>query len=107
MSNWLHVAAIARVDELKDIDFEEYFSPMPKGSEDGLTITCWVNPKENHANRYTVSLFGDLRHRDDPQSIVDWFKDKCRGLYIRNAAITVHNGFEAPVVWCAGWMDKR
>ena len=126
MSNWLHVAAIVRIDafegffeeddfhaketnritevfgkELRyddDKSWKEYREHperyLPAGSEGSLKMSLWTNPKNNYCDRYTLSIFGDLRDRFDGQSIVDWFKDRCSKMErwtIRNACITVTN----------------
>ena len=129
MSNWLHVAAIVRIDSFGDLfedesecltkemdsiknvfgrqllfddhnAWEEYREHperfLPMGSEGSLQMSLWINPKDNYCDRYTVSIFGDLRDRFDCQSIIDWFKDRCSKMgswTIRNACITVTNGF--------------
>mgnify|MGYP006943185963 CR=1 FL=1 len=117
MSNWSHVAAIARVDHLAflgtpELDFEEIFGKeihyesdeelweeateyperfLPMGSEGSLRMSVWINTNPRALARYTVSIFGDLRSHDDPDGIIEWFKDKLEGLSIRQAFITVHN----------------
>lgn len=90
MSNWTHVAGIIRVDclPIEDLDFDgligeewhfgdEFYIPktgfLPDGSEGSLYKSVWEDPDVSIA-RYTVSIFGDLRDREDPQEIIDWFK---------------------------------
>lgn len=116
MSNWTHVAAIARVDCLRfygqEMDFEAIFGKtlryedeshlweeaecypdrfLPMGSEGSLNMSVWSNPDKNCLASYTVSIFGDLRDHDNPDEIINWFKNKCVDLDIRNACITVEN----------------
>ena len=117
MSNWTHVAAIARIDEIRfdateTIDFTEIFgksvhygSPsevwddverhpesfLPMGSEGSLNMSVWINPDISHMAAYVVSIFGDLRDHDDPDEIVEWFKNKLKDLAVRQAIITVEN----------------
>jgi len=117
MSNWSHVAGIIRVDDMGGItkpDFDAIIgkeclwgSPsevwsdaekhpdkyLPMGSEGSLHKTVWVNPKSNHLDAYTVSIFGDLRDHDSATEIIEWFKEKCKLLWVRNAVITVENGW--------------
>lgn len=130
MSNWTHVAGIVRIDDVRiycnDGDEEQYLrsifgkelhydSPseawadanentidyLPMGSEGSLTLSVWVNPKANCLAAYTVSVFGDLRDHDDPNAIIDWFKEKCisNNLWIRNAVITARNELKGTANW--------
>lgn len=129
MSMRVHVAAIARVDgfglfverpEEEQYQFESVFGKeclwgadksiwddaiknpdkyLPMGSEGTLRMTVWINPKENDMDRYTVSIFGDLRDVWDKQPIIDWFKKKIGQLdMVRQAAITV-NDIEGTETW--------
>ena len=121
MSNWTHVAATFRVDSfrLEKINPEEeksrwdeifgkeclwddplevwddqYKNPqdyLPMGSEGTLHKSVWINPDLHHMAAYTISIFGDLRDHDSPDEIIEWFRDKCSRLYIRQAVITVDN----------------
>lgn len=116
MSNWTHVAAVVRVDDIivisGGLDFTKAFgkeclfdSPMeewkkydehpeeylPMGSEGSLHMSVWRNPNESSMAAYTVSIFGDLRDHDSVDEIIDWFKGKCKQLFIRQAVITVEN----------------
>ena len=124
MSVWTHVAAIFRVDSIRGLfpppKFDEVFGKeclfesgaevwndvdkhpenyLPMGSEGSLQKSVWVNPESCHLAAYTVSVFGDLRDYDDVQAIVEWFKDKCAKVRIRQACITVEceNGNSALV----------
>ena len=126
MSNWTHVAAIARIDDLRFDesipDFEEIFGRtlnhkdplskweearehpekfLPMGSEGSLNMSVWVNPDESCVAAYTVSIFGDLRDHDSPQEIVDWFTNKIRddNLMVRNACIVAENWLCGSVFW--------
>jgi hypothetical protein len=125
MSNWTHVAGIIRVDGFragadtesdwdsiigKELRYEDVFEKwveaedhperfMPLGSEGSLTKSVWVNPNECCVAAYTVSIFGDLRNHDDPDAIVEWFKDKCSKLYVRQATITVKNEWNGMRTW--------
>ena len=124
MSNWTHVAGIARInasrcdnaamdfdrifgkelnydDETKIWD-EYYRNPelfLPAGREGSLHKSVWVNPDISHLAAYTVSIFGDLRDHDSPSEIVDWFKEKLENFWVRNATITVENEWNGTVNW--------
>lgn len=119
MSNWSHVAGIVRIDWLRFSDEDGIDSDMlerlfgksfgfgsfpeeaethpekflPFGSEGSLDISLWENPDKHCLAAYTVSVFGDLRDHDDPDAIIDWFKEKCTNgnVWVRNACITVVN----------------
>ena len=112
MSNWTHVAGIIRVDGLARKDFDEIIgkeclwgSPsevwedaevnpdkyLPMGSEGSLHKSIWENPNEYCLASYTVSIFGDLRDHYSTSDIIEWFKEKCKLLWVRNAVITVNN----------------
>lgn len=113
MSNWTHVAAIFRVDSLcRDYNFTEMFGKelnwydsmdkwieaeehpeqfLPLGSEGSLNMDVWENPDSSCLAAYTVSVFGDLRDHDSIDEIINWFNEKCKGIWIRQAVITVEN----------------
>ena len=119
MSNWTHVAGVMRIDALRfddPYDFKSYFDDLigkqclynddervwkdkdkhpneylPMGSEGSLQKHIWINPDKSCLAAYTVTIFGDLRDHDNPQEIVDWFKEKCENLNIRQATISVDN----------------
>ncbi len=119
MSNWTHVAGVIRVDYMKwddvpELDFDELLGKeclwgdyedfenadkhpelyLPMGSEGSLQKSVWINPKDSHIARYTVSIFGDLRDHNSPDEIIEWFKNKCKLIgYVRQATITVDNGY--------------
>jgi len=125
MSNWTHVAGIIRVDGFrvgadtepdwdsiigKELHYEDEFEKweeaedhpeyfMPLGSEGSLTKSIWTNPDKDCIAAYTVSIFGDLRDHDDPDTIVKWFKDKCSKMFVRQATITVKNEWNGMKTW--------
>ena len=124
MSAWVHVAAIARIDYLPIlndgtvVDFDTIFGKeclwgegnfkyafahkdefFPMGSEGSLRKTIWINPHENHADQYTVSIFGDLRNVDDGDWIIEWFKKKLNKLWVRQATITVNSTYYGITTW--------
>lgn len=106
MSQWLQVAAIARIDNFRsnpvsfkeaaemfekifgkecslgNADFKDAFDHsenyLPMGSEGSLKMSVWVSPIMNHFASYTISIFGSLRDRDesDADNIINWFKNK-------------------------------
>lgn len=124
MSNWTHVAGIARIDGImpngdtdafakhfgkeclwEDGDFDDAFKHpddyLPMGSEGSLHMSVWVNPDPHCLAAYTVSIFGDLRDHHDPDEIVEWFKKKLEGLWVRNACIVVENERSGRRCWNA------
>ena len=135
MSNWTHVAAIVRVDDLRfdnnefnaEKFFEEKFGKelrwtsggdaweeveeyperfLPIGSEGSLRMSVWVNPNKSYTAAYTVSIFGDLRDHDDPKEIVEWFKEKLADIWVRQATITVENEWYGTVNWTWEFEDE-
>ena len=118
MSNWTHVAAIFRVDNLgslceqEPLDFDKIFGKeclyhssqdlwdeaekhpeefLPMGSEGSLHKSVWKNPDLSCMASYTISVFGDLRDHDSPDEIIEWFNKTCEKLWIRQAVVTVDN----------------
>ena len=118
MSDWLHVAAIARIDDIRFndavFDAEAYFGKsclwnddeevwddvtvnpenyLPMGSEGSLQLYQWVNPDPSAMAAYDIMIFGDLRDVDDIDLIIEWFKDKLNNkeLMVRQACITVNS----------------
>ena len=129
MSNWTHVAGVIRVDDMrvswvKPLDFESLIGkeiqlgyPMevfedaekhpekylPMGSEGSLQMTVWENPDKNSIDAYTITIFGDLRDHDNPQEIVEWFKNVCGKFTVRNATIIAENEEFGIANWCSGY----
>lgn len=128
MSNWTHVAGIIRVNQIKwdeldpNLNFEKLIGKevrfsdeldiwadahkhpekyLPMGSEGSLRMSVWTNPDIGHIARYTVSIFGDLRDYDTPETIIEWFKKKCEneGLWVRNAVISAQCDLQEPLTW--------
>lgn len=126
MSNWSHVAGVIRVDNFRlDSDIKRdwdkeigkeclFHSPeklweeveanpnnfLPMGSEGSLQKSVWENPDVSHLAAYTITIFGDLRDHDNPQAIVNWFREKCKKLnVVRQACITVYNECNGVVTW--------
>lgn len=124
MSIWCHVAAVVRIDDLRwddsTPDFEEIFGKtckwgssddvwndlnehsdkyLPCGSEGSLEMSVWKNPDISCMAAYTVSIFGDLRDFADGQGVVDWFKNKLKDIFVRQACITVLTEGNKPITW--------
>ena len=113
MSYWTHVNCIMRVDEvfgyrfddgrLRDLfktctynSSEKEFAEcnVPCGSEGSLQVSIWINPSEYGVDRYTVSIFGDLRDYEESrhQEIVEWLNHMIQDkeLMIRDGVMTVN-----------------
>lgn len=124
MSNWTHVAAVVRIDSLRLYDDEPNFADhfghevkweddmsvwddaernpekyLPMGSEGSLQMSVWINPNRSHLDAYTVTIFGDLRDHDSPDSIIQWFRRKCENIMVRNATIEVANELNGVKTW--------
>jgi hypothetical protein len=123
MSNWTHVAGIIRVDALprEKLDFDKLIGEewqygdafyvasndfLPDGSEGSLQKSVWEDTDSSNMARYTVSIFGDLRDHHDPQAIIDWFKEKCDTLWVRQAIITVWNEWNGTLDWRYNGYDE-
>ncbi len=113
MSYWTHVNCIMRVDEvygytpdgaiLRDLfktctydSSEKEFAEcnVPCGSEGSLQVSIWISPSEYGVDRYTVSIFGDLRDYEETrhQEIVEWLNHMIQDkeLMIRDGVMTVN-----------------
>lgn len=129
MSQWLQVAAIARIDDFRSEqisvedatkkfesifgkecswengDFEDaYEHPdkyLPMGSEGSLTMSVWVEPDISCLASYTVSIFGSLRdcNSEDADKIIEWFKNKVSSIDTRNAVIDIESEFNSHKIW--------
>ena len=66
-------------------------------------MSVWHNPNESAMPSTTVTIFGDLRDKSDPEAIVSWFKEKCKRcekwFVIRQAVITVDPEYDEPVTY--------
>ena len=127
MSNWTHVAAIFRIDSFcHNLNFTEIFGKelnwndsmdkwieaeehperfLPLGSEGSLNMSVWENPNSSCLAAYTVSVFGDLRDHDSIDEIINWFNEKCKGIWIRQAVITVENEIYGMLTKTYGYED--
>lgn len=129
MSTWTHVAATVRIDDFRFSDDQDipdwdkifgkecrYNAPrdvwedcyehpekyLPCGSEGSLRKTAWVNPDSHNVAAYTVTIFGDLRDYDSPETIIEWFKKivNSDAIDVRQACITVTNCYKSMVWGC-------
>lgn len=128
MSVWTHVAGVVRIDDIRfdpnDIpDFDGIFGKewtfddmwddthayiefeenpdmfMPSGSESSLQKSVWINPDRNCMASYVVTIFGDLRDYNSPDKIIEWFKECCKKVWVRQAVITVETEGKKPIVY--------
>ena len=72
---------------------------LPMGSEGSLQKSVWTNPDENACAAHVVTIWGDLRDHHDANEIVEWFKNVCKKLWVRQACITVWNERNGTVNW--------
>lgn len=104
MSQWTHVHGIIRIDNLLGItpppdlgvsctfeDDEDKWTKctIPCGSEGSLITTLWENPHKSSLNRYTVSIFGDLRDYNDEKEIVSYFTKITKEQMVRNGVFGI------------------
>lgn len=109
MSNWTHVAAVFRIDDLaftdnrpdldkvfgKECIWGDDFSAfcrehdkqrehpedyLPMGSEGSLHKSVWENPDDSAAAHWTVTVWGDLRDHENAEEIETWFRGCCNQL---------------------------
>lgn len=124
MSNWTHVAAVIRVDALRTGGYKPNWDKLigkeclwssssevwddmeanpkqylPMGSEGSLKKSIWENPDKACLAAYTVTIFGDLRDHDSCDAIIDWFKNICKNLFVRQATINVINEYSGMQSW--------
>lgn len=103
MSQWTHVAAIIRYDNLLEKSKPvlghvcHFNSPeedwdkcdVPCGSEGSLTTTMWENPDECSVANHTATIFGDLRDYNDVAEIVAYLNRITKGHFIRQGCATI------------------
>lgn len=77
---------------------EEY---LPLGSEGSLQKSICFDNVEDSINIGAITVFGNLRDCYDVDKYIEWFKKKCELFYIRQAVITVTNGWETKT-WTYG-----
>lgn len=131
MSSWIHVSGAFNIDGVKDLtdeerkmsfeklmdvklgkevsyddlcyceeklNVEEY---LPLGSEGSLQKSICFNNVENSINIGVITVFGNLRDRYNVDEYIEWFKKKCELFWIRQAVVTVTNGWETKT-WTYG-----
>jgi len=121
MSNWTHVSAVFRVDDIcsQNFDFDKIFGKeciwdddnwdkfheafnearsnpqefLPMGSEGSLHKTVWVNPDTSAIARFVITVWGDIRDHESVGEIEDWFRGCCKKLdgWVRQAVIAIDN----------------
>ncbi len=130
MSNWIHVNAAIRIDDLRlddsIPDFDELFGKeysylddalddemsnidlyLPMGSEGSLQKSVCI-----YASSYSVMIFGDLRDRDkeDAKGVLQWFKDKCNEINetygVKDAVMTVRVNADEPLIFVYDPFEK-
>ena len=116
MSIWTHVAAIIRIDSVKELgidpkskeELEKILGPvakfngsdedwnsctLPCGSEGSLQYTIWENEDKHCLAAFTVSVFGDLRDYEETEPIEKWFNEFCKKFMVRQVVCIVEVGF--------------
>ena len=88
---WLHEAEI-------ESHTEEY---LPLGSEGSLQKSICFNNVVDSINIGAITIFGNLRGCYDVDKYIEWFKKKCELFWIRQAVVTVTNGWETKT-WTYG-----
>lgn len=88
---WLHEAEF-------ESHAEEY---LPLGSEGSLQKGICFNRVEDSVNIGVITVFGNLRDCCNVDEYIEWFKKKCEQFYIRQAIVTVTNGWETKT-WTYG-----
>lgn len=108
MSQWTHVAAVIRFDDIKIVADKTPFAPelghtcsfeddptkwnacdVPCGSEGSLRYYVWNNPDLSDMAAYTVMIWGDLRDYDNSDEIIDYLKRITKGKLIRQGTATI------------------
>lgn len=79
MAQWTHVAAVIRFDSFRALakDPSEVKPPdldgeLPSGSEGKLKTLLWDNPDFSSSPAYTATIFGDLRHYDSAEGVLEY-----------------------------------
>lgn len=118
MSQWTHVAAVFRIDDIRVIgsdmttedieniigkpftyddmcewNVDETSKLLPHGSEGSLEYSFHKNPKENCLAAYVLTVFGDLRDYGGFNELETWFKECCDKFNIRQACITIEDEY--------------
>ena len=93
---WLHEAEF-------ESHAEEY---LPLGSEGSLQKSICFNNVEGSINIGVVTVFGNLRDCYNVDEYIEWFKKKCELFWIRQAVVTVTNGWETKT-WTYGEKENE
>lgn len=120
MSQWTHVAAVFRIDDIRvigsdmttediekvigkpftyddicedNVDVEDGAKLLPYGSEGSLEYSFYKNPKENCLAAYVLTVFGDLRDYGGFDELETWFKECSDKFNIRQACITIEDEY--------------
>lgn len=131
MSDWIHVSGVFNIDGVKNLTAEEiemsfeqlmdarlgkefsyddichsdvYINEkecLPLGSEGTLQKGICFNRVEDSINIGVITVFGNLRDCYNVDEYIEWFKKKCGQFYIRQAVVTVTNGWETKT-WTYG-----
>ncbi len=131
MSSWIHVSGVFNIDGVKNLTVEEiemsfeqlidarlgkelsyddiYYNDvyinenecLPLGSEGTLQKSICFNRVEDSINIGAITVFGNLRGCYNVDEYIEWFKKKCELFYIRQAVVTVTNGWETKT-WTYG-----
>lgn len=88
---WLHETEI-------ESHTEEY---LPLGSEGSLQKSICFDNVVDSINIGAITIFGNLRDRYNVDEYIEWFKKKCELFWIRQAVVTVTNGWETKT-WTYG-----
>lgn len=84
-----------------DYAFKHKNEFLPLGSEGSLHKSIWENPDKDSLNMAVITVFGNLRDCCDVDEYIGWFKKKCELFWIRQAVVTVTNGWETKT-WTYG-----
>ena len=74
-------------------DYDEKTNPIPCGSEGTVRYSVIENisgdGSKSSLAAFQIVIWGDLRDYDDKQAVIDWFRNACEKLFVRQAVITV------------------
>lgn len=121
MSQWTHVAATIRFDDLRfpgmpdqtpdlgktcrfDDELEDWDAcTVPCGSEGSLQHHLWVNPERNAVTAFVATIWGDLRDYSDVGEITTYLNRVCAGRMIRQGVAQIEVEYSRTVVlqWTA------
>ena len=117
MSNWAHVSASFRIDDVlfdeKQLDFDELIGMelnpwsdedwelyknnkelfLPVGSEGSLHRCICVNPNKHSIAAYNVIVYGDLRDAENVEDILNWYKKVCNKIRDYDTRLSLRQSF--------------